>query len=118
MATSIQPLTIFYFLVNLLVFPVFAFLYLRRAGGKAANLRLASIKMGLIWLATLLGLNLAAWFLVPHTPKLTFIDLFASAGPWLVPLYVAILNLPAFSRRLQPAPQRVKVENQTWRRRR
>ncbi len=118
MPASMNALTIFYFLVNLLVFPAFASIYLRKMAGKTANLRLASIKLGLGWLAILLGLNLVTGFLVPYTPKPIFIDLFAGAGLWLVPLYVAIFNLPAFFKRWQPVPQTVKVENQSWRKRR
>jgi hypothetical protein len=79
-------------LLNLVVWPVFAWSYLRRIvpemrGKEARNL-------GIFWVAITIVVDLIGWVLIPHPWAMTFKEFYIDYQPWITLIYLIILAAP------------------------
>lgn len=81
----------FHWLYNLLIFPIFAWLYLR--GLESINFNTALIT-GLIWGAITIVFDLIGWVLIPHPWQCTFKDFYIDYQPWITIIYLVITCSP------------------------
>lgn len=84
-------------LYNIVVFPLFALLYLRGAGvvswGEAAA-------TGLLWGTVTVAADLVGWVLIRHPWSLTFRAFYLDYQPWITLIYLTIYGSPLLAYRL------------------
>jgi len=81
----------FHPLYNIIIFPIFAGLYLN--GLNAYNFSDA-LYTGLIWVGITIVFDLAGWVLIPHPYRCTFKDFYVDYQPWISIIYVIIFASP------------------------
>ncbi len=81
----------FHPLYNIIIFPIFAAIYLNGLD----NLTLAdALFTGLIWFGITAAFDLIGWVLIPHPYHCTFKDFYIDYQPWITIIYVVILASP------------------------
>jgi hypothetical protein len=83
-------------LLNLLVFPVFGWLYLR--GLPAETPRMSEAwRVGVVWLVVTLVVDLVGWVLIPHPWQMPLADFYIDYQPWITLVYLVILLSPVMA---------------------
>src|ERR1700681_4243676 len=83
----------FHPLLNLLVWPAFGWLYLRRSTPNIERQREA-IRLGLFWFLATAVIDLFGWVLVPHPWHMTFEQFYVGYQPWISLIYLVIFTSP------------------------
>lgn len=78
-------------LYNLLVFPLFAWLYLRGSGAASWGEAAAT---GFLWGTMTVAFDLFGWVLVKHPWSLTFREFYLDYQPWITLIYLVIYSSP------------------------
>ncbi len=80
-------------LLNLLVFPGFGWLYLR---GLPAGFdrRREALRLGTLWVATTMVVDLIGWVLIPHPWAMTLKGFYIDYQPWITLIYLVIFASP------------------------
>jgi hypothetical protein len=88
-------------LLNLLVFPFFAWAYLRRLRAGVAGEREAW-RLGAFWCGLTIVLDLVGWVLIPHPWKMPAWQFYVLYQPWITLIYLVILLSPVLAQRVGP----------------
>jgi hypothetical protein len=83
----------FHPLLNLLVWPVFGWLYLRRSTPNFERQKEA-IRLGLFWLLATAVIDLFGWVLLPHPWHMTLDQFYIGYQPWISLIYLVIFISP------------------------
>lgn len=99
-------------LLNLFVWPLFSWWYLRGLSPEVVRMREA-IRLGLFWTVVTILVDLVGWVLIPHPWQMTFKEFYVVYQPWITLIYLVILSSPIVVARLQPtySVQRLKEAN-------
>lgn len=81
----------FHPLYNILIFPVFAGLYL---GGLTSPSWTDALLTGILWLGVTAVFDLVGWVLIPHPWHCTFRDFYVDYQPWIFLIYLVIFASP------------------------
>src|ERR1700674_2957666 len=105
----------FHPLLNLVVWPVFGWLYLRRLAPNIERQREA-IRLGLFWFLATAVIDLFGWVLVPHPWHMTLEQFYVGYQPWISLIYLVIFISPILAAqsgrisglvRARPRPSRI-----------
>jgi hypothetical protein len=83
----------FHPLLNLLVWPFFAWLYLRSLSPSILRFREA-LRLGGYWVAITIIVDLLGWVLIPHPWQMTFKEFYVDYQPWISLIYLVIFASP------------------------
>jgi hypothetical protein len=83
----------FHPLLNLLVWPAFGWLYLRRLTPNIERQREA-IRLGFFWFLATAVIDLFGWVLVPHPWHMTLEQFYVGYQPWISLIYLVIFISP------------------------
>jgi hypothetical protein len=83
----------FHPLLNLLVWPVFGWLYLRRLTPNFERPREA-LRLGFFWFLATAVIDLFGWVLLPHPWHMTFDQFYIGYQPWISLIYLVIFTSP------------------------
>ena len=78
-------------LYNIIVFPIFAFVYFR--GLHAVSLQMA-VQTSLLWGTITIILDLFGWVIIKHPWSLTFKQFYVEYQPWITFIYITIYASP------------------------
>jgi hypothetical protein len=80
-------------LLNLVVWPWFAWLYLRSVTGtrKPGN---EALRLGIFWAVITIVIDLIGWVLIPHPWAMTFKEFYIDYQPWITLIYLIIFVTP------------------------
>ncbi len=78
-------------LYNIVVFPVFAYIYLNGLGGAAWE---AAALASLVWGTASILLDLLGWVVIKHPWSLTFRQFYVEYQPWITLIYLTIYASP------------------------
>lgn len=78
-------------LYNIIIFPIFGFLYMNGLSNPTINEALIT---GLIWTLICIIGDLAGWVLIKHPWRLTFKEFYIDYQPWITLIYIAIFLGP------------------------
>jgi hypothetical protein len=90
-------------LLNLLVWPWFAWHYLRSAAPRAPRSREA-LRLASFWTLTTMVVDLVGWVLIRHPWSLTLREFYVDYQPWITLVYAVIFATPLAVARLMDAP--------------
>ncbi len=96
-------------LLNLLVWPIFAWLYLRVLPLTSHPAREA-LRLGGFWAVITIVIDLIGWVLIPHIWRMTLAEFYVGYQPWITLIYLVIFASPLAASRLLargPAPARL-----------
>jgi hypothetical protein len=79
-------------LLNLAVWPIFAWLYLRSIA--TGYRKKEALQLGVYWAAATILIDLIGWVLIPHPWAMTFKEFYADYQPWIALIYLIILVTP------------------------
>jgi hypothetical protein len=105
----------FHPLLNLLVWPVFGWLYLRRPTPNSERL-MEALRLGLFWVVATAVIDLFGWVLVPHPWHMTLEQFYVGYQPWISLIYLVIFISPILAAqsglisglvRARPRPSRI-----------
>jgi hypothetical protein len=79
-------------LLNLLVWPFFAALYLRNfpAGQRKGE----ALRLGAFWVIITMVVDLIGWVLIKHPWSMTFKQMYVDYQPWITLIYLVIFGAP------------------------
>ncbi len=80
-------------ILNLLVWPWFAWLYLRGLSPDVPFAR-EGIRLGIFWVVITMIVDLVGWVLIPHPWRMTFKEFYVDYQPWINLIYLIILLAP------------------------
>src|ERR1700694_4216680 len=83
----------FHPLLNLLVWPVFGWLYLRRSTPNSER-QIEALRLGLFWFLATALIDLFGWVLVPHPWHMTLNQFYVGYQPWISLIYLVIFISP------------------------
>jgi hypothetical protein len=101
----------FHPLLNLLVWPVFGWLYVRRST-PTCEMQGEAIRLGSFWFLATAVIDLFGWVLVPHPWHMTLDQFYVGYQPWIRLIYLVIFISPILAaqvgrvRRPLPEPTR------------
>ncbi len=78
-------------LYNIIIFPIFGFLYMNGLSNPTINEALIT---GLIWTFICIIGDLVGWVLIKHPWRLTFKEFYIDYQPWITLIYIAIFLGP------------------------
>ena len=78
-------------LYNIIIFPIFGFLYMNGLSNPTINEALIA---GLIWTLICIIGDLVGWVLIKHPWRLTFKEFYIDYQPWITLIYIAIFLGP------------------------
>jgi hypothetical protein len=81
-------------LLNLLVWPWFAWLYWRKLPIEIDRKR-EMVQLGLFWMIVSILVDLIGWVLIPHPWAMTFKEFYLDYQPWITLIYLIIFASPA-----------------------
>lgn len=80
-------------LLNLLVWPLFGWWYLRSLSPEVPRLREA-LRLGIYWTVITMVVDLVGWVLIPHIWRMTFQEFYVGYQPWITLIYLVIFASP------------------------
>jgi hypothetical protein len=83
----------FHPLLNLLVWPVFGWLYLRRSTPNSER-QIEALRLGIFWFLATAAIDLFGWVLLPHPWHMTLDQFYVGYQPWIRLIYLVILISP------------------------
>src|ERR1700694_3664847 len=83
----------FHPLLNLLVWPVFGWLYLRRSTPNSER-QIEALRLGLFWFLATSVIDLFGWVLLPHQWHMTLDQFYVGYQPWISLIYMVIFISP------------------------
>ena len=86
-------------LLNLLVWPLFAWWYLRGLPPLVQPAREA-LRLGAFWTVITILVDLFGWVLLPHIWRMTFAEFYIDYQPWITLIYLIIFASPIAVARL------------------
>jgi hypothetical protein len=86
----------FHPLLNLLVWPVFGWLYLRRSTPDSER-QMEALRLGFFWLLATAVIDLFGWVLVPHPWHMTLDQFYVGYQPWISLIYLVIFISPVLA---------------------
>ena len=81
----------FHPLYNIVIFPIFAYLYFK---GLESNTLLNTLYTSLIWGGITVIFDLVGWVLIKHPWSLTFKEFYVDYQPWITLIYITIFASP------------------------
>lgn len=81
-----------HWLLNLLVWPPFAWLYLRGFPTEEAGYE--AFRLGTFWAVTTIIVDLIGWVLIPHPWAMTLKEMYVDYQPWISLIYLIIFASP------------------------
>jgi len=85
----------FHPLYNILIWPLFAYLYFRMAKPEK-NLWNAACFLGLSWTIITVVFDLFGWVIIRHPWAMTFKEFYVDYQPWITLVYLVIFSSPFF----------------------
>jgi hypothetical protein len=82
----------YHWILNLLVWPPFAWLYLR--GIVIDQRKKEAIRLGAFWAIITIVVDVIGWVLVPHPWAMTFKEMYIDYQPWITFIYLIIFFSP------------------------
>ena len=79
--------------LNLLVWPIFAWCYLRPLLPDA-DVRREGLRLGLFWSVGTILVDLVGWVMIPHPWRMTLKEFYVDYQPWITLIYLIILMSP------------------------
>ncbi len=83
----------FHPLLNLLVWPLFGWLYLRSLTSRT-RIQNEALRLGVFWTVITVLVDLIGWVLIPHPWQMTFKEFYVDYQPWITLIYLIILASP------------------------
>jgi hypothetical protein len=83
----------FHPLLNLLVWPVFGWLYLRRSAPNVER-QTEALRLGVFWFLATAVIDLFGWVVLPHPWHMTLDQFYVGYQPWISLIYLVILISP------------------------
>jgi hypothetical protein len=83
----------FHPLLNLLVWPVFGWLYLRRSTLGSAR-QAEALRLGCFWVGATALVDLFGWVMLPHPWHMTLNQFYVGYQPWISLIYLVIFLSP------------------------
>jgi hypothetical protein len=80
-------------LLNLAVWPWFAWLYWRGLPS-AIDRKYEMLNVGIFWAITTIIIDLIGWVLIPHVWAMTFKEFYVDYQPWITLIYLIIFASP------------------------
>jgi hypothetical protein len=80
-------------LLNLVVWPFFAWFYLRQV--TAENRKKEALRLGVFWAAITIVIDLIGWILIPHPWAMAVKEFYVDYQPWITMIYLIILFTPS-----------------------
>jgi hypothetical protein len=90
----------FHPLLNLSVWPVFGWLYLRRSAPQFER-QLEALRLGLFWFLATAVIDLFGWVLVPHPWQMTLDQFYVGYQPWITLIYLVIFISPILASQIR-----------------
>lgn len=84
----------FHPLYNIIIFPIFAYLYLSTLSVPTIT---DAVVTGLIWVGITILFDVFGWVLIKHPWSLSFREFYIDYQPWISLIYVAIFASPLLS---------------------
>ena len=81
-------------LLNLLVWPWFAWLYWRHLPIETDR-KTEMLRLGFFWLIVTLIVDLMGWVLIPHSWAMTLKEFYVDYQPWITLIYLIVFASPA-----------------------
>lgn len=78
-------------LYNILLFPLFGWLYMRGVSDPSWS---EALLTGAIWVGICIAVDLVGWVLIKHPWSLTFKQFYVEYQPWITLIYIAIFLGP------------------------
>ena len=82
----------FHVLYNILIFPVFAYVYLKQID--PGNLWEEVLAISISWTVITIVIDLIGWVLIKHPWHMTFKEMYIDYQPWISLIYVTIFVSP------------------------
>lgn len=82
----------YHWLLNLLVWPVFAWLYLRIV--TIEKRKQEALRLGAFWAIITIVVDVFVWVLIPHPWAMTFKEMYVDYQPWITLIYLIIFVSP------------------------
>lgn len=80
-------------LLNLPIWPLFGWLYLRSLAPEVPRMREA-LRLGVYWMVITIIVDLLGWVLIPHIWRMTFKEFYVDYQPWITLIYLIIFVSP------------------------
>lgn len=80
-------------LLNLMVWPVLAWFYLRVLP-TGAQMKAEALRLGAFWAVVCIIIDLFGWVLIPHIWRMTFAEFYIDYQPWITLIYLIIFGSP------------------------
>jgi len=82
----------FHVLYNMVLFPIFAYIYLKQAN--PASIWNEALVIAISWTAITILFDLFGWVLIKHPWNMTFKEMYIDYQPWITLIYLAIFVSP------------------------
>lgn len=82
----------FHPIYNIILWPIFAFLYLSEAGSGA--IWKDALILGASWALITIIIDLIGWVLIKHPWRMTFKEMYVDYQPWISLIYITIFASP------------------------
>lgn len=96
-------------LLNLLVWPLFAWWYLR-SFEPGVSRRREAIQLGIFWSVITIVVDPIGWLLVPHIWRMTLKEFYIDYQPWITLVYLIIFLSPIVVARLSHSTSRQAMQ--------
>jgi hypothetical protein len=83
----------YHVLLNLPIWLLFGWLYLRRLP-PAVDQRAEAVRLGAFWAVICIGIDLIGWVLIPHPWAMTFREFYVDYQPWITLIYLVVFIAP------------------------
>ncbi len=85
----------FHPLYNIVIWPIFAYLYLSAAG--TGSIWRDALILGASWTLITILIDLVGWVLIRHPWRMTFKEMYVDYQPWITLIYLSIFVSPFIS---------------------
>ena len=82
----------FHPLYNIIIWPIFAFLYI--AAARSGSIWLEALLLGASWALITIVIDLFGWVLIKHPWRMTFKEMYVDYQPWITLIYLSIFVSP------------------------
>lgn len=94
----------YHWFINLLIWPPFAWLYLRDVDNDRRGKE--ALRLGAFWAVVTIVVDVFGWVLIPHPWAMTFKQMYVDYQPWITLIYVIIFISPLIVGLWRPRPRK------------
>lgn len=98
----------FHPLLNLLVWPVFGWLYLRSLPPQV-RVQDEALRLGIFWAVISILVDVVGWVLIPHPWRMTLKEFYVDYQPWITLVYLVIFASPMAAAYVLARGQRIRT---------